>query len=125
MKIKDSLIGFAIGDAMGVPLEFKDRKELSKNPITTMIGNGTHDMPEGTWSDDTSMTIATMDSIIKKKVINLKSIMGSFLLWFFLDKYTATAIAFDIGNTCSTALTKYYYGSIEPLECGCEDMAHL
>ena len=58
-KYIDSLMGFVIGDAMGVPVEFKSREELLNNPVTKMQGYGTYDVPEGTWSDDTSMLIAT------------------------------------------------------------------
>ena len=63
-KVVDCIIGHAIGDAMGVPTEFCDRNELLKHPITQMIGYGSHDVPAGTWSDDTSMEIAIIDSII-------------------------------------------------------------
>lgn len=121
-KIRDSLLGFAIGDAMGVPIEFTDRETLIKNPITQMTGYGTYNQPEGTWSDDTSMTVATMDAIIAKKEINYKSIMSNFLSWFAVGKYTATGSMFDIGATCSDALAKYSSGSYEPLDCGMGDI---
>lgn len=121
-KIRDSLLGFAIGDAMGVPIEFTDRETLIKNPITQMTGYGTYNQPEGTWSDDTSMTVATMDAIITKKEINYKSIMSNFLSWFAVGKYTATGSMFDIGATCSDALAKYSSGSYEPLDCGMDDI---
>ena len=57
------LYGFAVADALGVPVEFKSRKMLQKNPVTTMQGFGTYNQPAGTWSDDTSMRLATMESI--------------------------------------------------------------
>ncbi len=65
-KVYDGIIGLAIGDAMGVPFEFKSRQEIVKNPIVTMAGYGTHNQPKGTWSDDTSLTLALMDSITEK-----------------------------------------------------------
>lgn len=107
---------------MGVPIEFTDRETLIKNPITQMTGYGTYNQPEGTWSDDTSMTVATMDAIITKKEINYKSIMSNFLSWFAVGKYTATGSMFDIGATCSDALAKYSSGSYEPLDCGMDDI---
>lgn len=60
MRFKDSLLGFAIGDAIGVPVEFQGRATLENNPILDMEEYGTHYQPIGTWSDDTSMTIATL-----------------------------------------------------------------
>ena len=62
---KNGIIGLAVGDALGVPLEFMIRERLQENIITDMIGYGSHDVPKGTWSDDTSMTLATIDAIIK------------------------------------------------------------
>ena len=62
-KILGGLVGFAIGDALGVPIEFTPRKK--DNPLTEMVGFGSHSVPAGTWSDDTSMVIAGMDSLSK------------------------------------------------------------
>ena len=62
-NLSNGIIGLAIGDALGVPAEFKSREELKRYPITDMIGDGTYNLPAGTWSDDTSMTLATIDSI--------------------------------------------------------------
>ena len=67
MKVKDGIIGLVVGDALGVPVEFCSREDLIKYPVTGMQGYGTYRMPAGTWSDDTSLTIATMASIINKK----------------------------------------------------------
>ncbi len=69
-KIKDSLYGFIIGDALGVPVEFISREELIKYPVTSMLGYGTHVVEEGVWSNDTSMTLATIDSIINCNGLN-------------------------------------------------------
>ena len=37
-KVLDGVIGFAIGDAMGVPIEFSNREKCLVNPSTEMIG---------------------------------------------------------------------------------------
>ena len=55
-KIKSVLFGVAVGDALGVPVEFNSRQTISKNPVTDMIGYGTYNLPAGTWSDDSSLT---------------------------------------------------------------------
>ena len=44
-KSKNGIIGLAIGDALGVPAEFKSREILKKFPIITMIGNGSYYVP--------------------------------------------------------------------------------
>lgn len=35
--IKDGIIGFSVGDTLGVPAEFKSREELKNHPITNMV----------------------------------------------------------------------------------------
>ena len=109
-KIVDGLLGFAVGDAMGVPVEFTMREKLLEHPITSMIGYGSHPVPEGTWSDDTSMTIATMDSIINKKELDCKDIMMNFYYWLRDAKYTPADDVFDAGRTCIQSIINYSKG---------------
>jgi len=109
LESKHGIIGLAIGDAMGVPIEFHKREDLKQNPITEMTGYGSHNMPKGTWSDDTSMTLATMDAIIEKKDIDLETIANNFCEWNINSKYTATGRLFDIGATTSQALSEFYW----------------
>ena len=120
-KVKDGFFGHAIGDAMGVPIEFKDREELLKKPVTSMIGYGSHSIPEGTWSDDTSMEIATIDSIVNKKKIDYQDIMMNFYYWLKDNKYTPHGEVFDAGRTCVQSIVNFSKG-IELLECGQRDI---
>lgn len=117
-KIKDGILGVAIGDAMGVPIEFKKREELLDNPVTSMMGGGTYNMPAGVWSDDTSLTIATIDSIIKSKRLDYKDMADRFCLFMNKGEYTATGVAFDIGSTTKIALEKYLEEGVNPILCG-------
>ena len=55
-KIRSALFGLAIGDALGVPVEFTSREYLHQKPVTDMMGYGTYNQPPGTFSDDSSMT---------------------------------------------------------------------
>ena len=60
--ITDTILGFVVGDAMGVPVEFESREYLKENKIEKMEGYMSYMQPAGTWSDDSSMTLATIDS---------------------------------------------------------------
>ena len=122
LKYIDGLMGFVVGDAMGVPLEFKSREELLKKPVTKMLGYGTHNVPEGTWSDDTSMMIATIDSINGKCDIDLDDIALKFVQWYRHADYTPEKEVFDIGNTCREAIEKYDKQRERPIECGGTDI---
>ena len=121
LKYIDGLMGFVIGDAMGVPLEFKLRKELLEKPVTKMIGYGTHNQPEGTWSDDTSMMIATIDSINSKNGIDFYDIALKFAAFKNHAQYTPNREVFDIGNTCARAIDNFEENHDDPLTCGLKD----
>ncbi len=116
-KVYDGIIGLAIGDALGVPVEFRSRQEIVKNPVVVMRGYGTHNQPIGTWSDDTSLTLALMDSIVEKRKIDYADIMDRFSNWLMYNDYTATGEVFDVGNSTSRAIMNYGRG-MNPLECG-------
>ena len=120
MKVENGIIGFVVGDTMGVPVEFNSREKLLLNPVTEMLEYGTHNMPKGCWSDDTSMTLATMDSIIKCKEINTNDMADKFIKWYRNGEYTATGIMFDIGTTTQQALIKYQRGIDIASKCGGE-----
>ena len=113
--IRSVVYGHVIADALGVPVEFTSRSSLQRNPVTGMRGYGTHDMPAGTWSDDTSMALATMDSLTNG--IDYEDTMRRFCEWTENDAYTATGEMFDIGITTSDALHRYLIGT-PALQCG-------
>ncbi len=112
-----AIIGHAVGDAMGIPTEFSKREELLKNPVLEMIDSPDLGLPAGSWSDDTAMEIATIDSFIHKKCFDYKDIMDRWVKWINESEYTSTGVTFDIGRTCLKAIKKYCNGSA-PLQCG-------
>lgn len=119
LNIKSAIYGFVIGDAMGVPVEFEDREKLMKSPVTNMLGYGSYDVPKGVWSDDTSMTLATIDSIIvNKNELNYNDIANKFCEWINNAKYTATNEVFDIGTTTKYSLMRYWNNNIDATKCG-------
>ncbi len=98
----DALLGIAIGDALGVPVEFLKREDIDKNPVLGMRGLGTHKQPVGTWSDDTSLTMCLAESLLEG--FNSERIGKSFVGWFDQNHWTAHNQVFDIGNTTKYAL---------------------
>jgi len=65
--IKAMTMGIAVADAVGFPVEFKSREFLKMKPVTDMFGFGSQNQPVGTWSDDTSLIIATMENFCLDK----------------------------------------------------------
>jgi len=116
-KIKAVMIGHAVGDALGVPVEFASREEVDANPVEDMEGFGTYPYPAGTWSDDTSMSVAALDSLVKG-VVDWDEIMGNFGKWLQDGDYTPSGEAFDAGRTCVRAIINYFAHNMSALESG-------
>lgn len=104
-KVIDGILGAIVGDALGVPVEFKDREYLNMNPVVDMMEYGTWRQPIGTWSDDTSLILASMDGINHHE--SGDKIMNRFCNWAYSGKYTAHGEIFDIGNTTIAALRNF------------------
>ena len=122
--VRSSIYGFVVGDALGVPVEFLSRETLKNNPIQDMEEYGTHNQPKGTWSDDTSMVLATIDGILNSQIPNIdyKKIITNFLNWKQKGEFTPFGKVFDIGNSTSYALSIYqqhiYDNNPDDVICG-------
>ncbi len=77
--IRDVLFGIAVGDALGIPMEFKLRADFENNPVTEMTGYGTHQQPAGTFSDDSSMAFCQAEALIGE--YNLNKLAKLFIAW--------------------------------------------
>ena len=115
MKSKDGIIGLLVGDALGVPFEFEPREEFIENPVTDMVEYRVHNQPLGTWSDDGSLTLATLESLTHG--LDYEDILSNFVSWFMESKFSATDTVFDIGIGTRRAILKFQEGE-EPLLAG-------
>jgi len=113
------LIGLAVGDALGVPVEFSERERLRKEPVTGMRSFGVHHQPAGTWSDDSSLAFCLVESLAEKG-IDYRDQARRFVSWFYDAKWTPHGRVFDIGNATRDAITRLHHG-IEPLNAGPDD----
>lgn len=118
--VKAVMLGHAVGDALGVPVEFASREELEENPVTEMEGNGTFPVPAGSWSDDTSMALCTLESLTKG-LIDYDEIMVNFGRWYYKDEFTPTGEMFDAGGTCCGAIDNYFIHKKPINLCGLRD----
>ncbi len=106
----DGIMGVVTGDALGCPVQFMSREEIAgrkEGPVTGMESGGAYKMPDGTWTDDSSMALATLDSIRKRGTVDPEDIMNKFVAWYEDGEYTPFGTAFDIGNTCGRAIEKF------------------
>jgi ADP-ribosyl-[dinitrogen reductase] hydrolase len=103
-KISDAFVGFAVGDALGVPVEFTAREELATGPVTGMREYGVHNQPAGTWSDDSSMVFCTAESLVHG--YNLEDIAAQFSKWRNSKFWTPRGRVFDIGIQTNKAIDR-------------------
>ncbi len=113
------LLGAAVGDALGVPVEFMPRGSFH---VTEMQGFGTHRQPAGTWSDDTSLTLALADSLSAggSRGLDLAQIGRKFIDWLDRGAYTAHGKVFDVGCATSAAIRRLKHG-VRPEKAGGRD----
>ena len=100
--IRAALLGHAVGDALGVPVEFCSRKQLRRDPVSDLRAYGTHNQPAGTWSDDTSLTLCTAEALCEGG--DLRAMAGTFERWMFEQHWTPHGEVFDIGQTTREAI---------------------
>lgn len=113
---KDILFGVAVGDALGVPVEFKSRRVIRQNPVTEMVGFGTHNMPAGTFSDDSSLTFCLAEALTMD--FDLKVIGQNFVNWLYKNYWTPGGNVFDIGVATREAINKLAKGERPDLAGG-------
>jgi ADP-ribosylglycohydrolase len=78
-SVVGGLVGHLVGDALGVPVEFKSRAARHHDPVTDMRGYGTYNQPPGTWSDDDSLTLGTAEALLGG--FDLARVADSFVRW--------------------------------------------
>ena len=117
---KDILFGLAIGDALGVPFEFRSRKSIALNPITDMIGFGTHSQPPGTWSDDSSLTFCLAEALTNG--FDLNRIAKNFIRWYKEAYWTAHEEVFDVGNSTLESIQNLWNGFSPEVSGGFEEV---
>ena len=103
----NGIMGVVVGDALGCPVQFRSREEVAGNPVIGMRGYGTFNLPEGSWTDDSSLTLALLESIRRVKGIDLDDIMGNFMKWMYDGEFTPYGYSYDIGNGTMEAIDRY------------------
>lgn len=104
-----ALAGLAVGDALGVPVEFEPRQARESSPVTGLRGGGTWGCPPGTWSDDTSLALCLAESIVLRGFDPADS-GARFVAWMDEGLWAARGSAFDIGGATRRALGRIRSG---------------
>ncbi|MDK1032103.1 MAG: ADP-ribosylglycohydrolase family protein, partial [Planctomycetia bacterium] len=121
-KYRGCLLGLAAGDALGTTLEF--RPPGSFDPIDDLVGGGPFGLEPGQWTDDTSMALCLAESLVETGGFDPVDQLKRYVSWYRDGHLSSTGVAFDIGNTCLSAIERFedtgepYCGSEDPWTAG-------
>lgn len=116
-RVKEGIIGSAIGDALGISSKGKDRLYLLDNPVLKMSGDIKRGIPKGAWGDSTSILVATMNAI-NKKGINYNYIAENCVSWFTSSKFCSVSESFGIDDVTLNSLLRFTNRKIAANICG-------
>ncbi|MBO2007629.1 ADP-ribosylglycohydrolase family protein [Hymenobacter negativus] len=110
-----ALLGLAVGDALGVPVEFQPRAARQQDPVTGMRAYGTHRQPAGTWSDDSSLTFCLAETLARPDGLagppDLADFARRSINWLYNSYWTAHGETFDVGNATRLAIDRLQRGT--------------
>ena len=106
--IRAGLLGHAVGDALGVPVEFQSRAARRLDPVVGMRGYGTHGQPAGTWSDDASLTFCLAETLASGG--DEADAAQRFGRWYDEAYWTPHGSVFDVGIATAEALRRLKTG---------------
>lgn len=101
---KGCFFGAIVGDALGMPYEFKHSNEIKYTG--SMEPGGPFNLPKGCWTDDTVMTLCLLESIYLNG-FNPQNQLLKYLRWYEDGYMSPTKSCFDIGNQTEKAINEF------------------
>src|SRR5687768_1893242 len=99
-RLAGAVMGHLVGDAVGVPYEFKLAAAIGE---VRFGATGTHGQPPGTWSDDGALMLALLDSLLTCGFDTADQGRRT-VEWFRRGAYTPDGTVFDSGNATREAI---------------------
>ncbi|CAF2085095.1 unnamed protein product [Rotaria magnacalcarata] len=106
-RIQGSLLGLAVGDALGASVEFRSHQYLVAHPVQQMQSGGTWGLQAGKWTDDTSMALCLASSLLTQKTFDPYNQMVRYKWWYKHGYLSSTGHCFDIGSATRQALDEF------------------
>ena len=117
-RFRGCLLGLAVGDALGAPVEFEPRGSFPL--ITDYRGGGPFKLGAGDWTDDTSLALCLAESLVEKLGFDPRDQAERYIAWWREGHLSCTGNCFDIGNTTRWSLQRFldtgdpYSGPTDP-----------
>lgn len=105
-RASGALIGLAVGDALGAPVEFQERGTFPH--VTEMQSGGYFRLPAGAWTDDTAMALCLADSLIAHPYLDVSDLLNRFLRWLNDHENTSTNRCVGAGQNTLAVLGNYH-----------------
>ena len=100
---RGTLIGLAIGDALGAAVEFERPGDFPE--VTGYRGGGPHGLGPGEWTDDTSMPGPGRQH--RQCRLGFNDQVRRYLAWLHRAEYSVNGECFDVGGTTLGALLRF------------------
>jgi ADP-ribosyl-[dinitrogen reductase] hydrolase len=104
-RYRGCLLGLAAGDAVGSPVDARERGEFP--PLTGMVGGGPFGLTPGQWTDETGLALCLGESLLERSGFDATDQMDRFVRWWKEGLWTATGACCDTGGTTRAALERY------------------
>ena len=104
-RFQGCLLGLAVGDALGAPVEFQSPGTFQ--PVKDMMGGGSFGLQAGQWTDDTSLALCLAESLVEKGCFDPVDQLQRYVRWWRHGHLSVTGSCFDIGNTTRQALALF------------------
>ncbi len=114
-RVAGGLVGLLVGDALGVPYEFKEPKALPPaslieyEPPAGFLRSHAR-VPPGTWSDDGAQALVLLDTLLVRGYVDLAHFSRGLVRWESEGFYAVDGKVFDIGIQTSRAIARLKAG---------------
>lgn len=100
-----AFLGLAVGDALGAPIEFKQRDTYE--PVAGYGAGGPFQLEAGYWTDDTIMALCLAETLLEKGGYDGVDYRGRLLRWVDEGYNSLNGTCFDVGATTLQAIRAF------------------
>ncbi len=109
-RLRGGLLGLLVGDALGVPYEFKSPEELPPSAAIDFVPpegfpRSHRGVPTGTWSDDGAQALCLLASLLEKGRFDADDFAECLVAWYDNGYLAVDGIVFDVGMTTTRAIS--------------------